>query len=347
MHPFLTSFAALVWGVLSGFERLFFSGTLRRVSYCLGLPNYLWARRIPFKDFAAHSLAITARREETSLRPARELGRAIRSLNSAQHSQEDRARAMAARDRLRDGLICVLRRVDPCRSFRINKNHQTRELEIRYRQRTCLHLYPYQMHPVFGFRHARMQTWFPGRVWVCLHGRDWLARQLDQAKLPSVRRANTFTGLEDVAAAQALFDQQREATWPRVLGGLAQALNPVPEEILAAFPCQYYGTGCASAWASAVLFRTRAALPAVSPRLLRSALNPFAAVAVLRFLGQPVPARGQVPHRCRHEVSSTVQERREGLRIQHWLTGNSLKRDDQTSALRLEALIGAPPDFKV
>jgi hypothetical protein len=67
----------------------------------------------------------------------------------------------------------------------------------------------------------------------------------------------------------------------------------------------------------------------------------------LRFLGQPVPASGKVPHRCRHEVSSNVKERREGVRIKHWVNGNALKMYDKFSALRAETLIRDPGDFKV
>ena len=169
MLSFLTKFAPVVRGVLNGFDRLFFCGTLRRLSYVRGLQSYLSTEHISYKDFAAHSLQVTARLEEASLRQARQLGREVRYLNSAQHRKEDIARQIAERDRIRNGLICVLRSVDPCMSFQIHKNHRTRKLEITYRQRKCLHLYHYQIHPVFGFRHARIQTWFPFRVYVCLN----------------------------------------------------------------------------------------------------------------------------------------------------------------------------------
>jgi hypothetical protein len=347
MLPFLTKFAAVVRGVLSGFDRLFFCGTLRRLSHCRGLQNYLWAQRIPYKDFAAHSVEVSARLEQASLRLAQELGREVRYLNSAQYRKEDIAREIAARDHVRSGLICVLRSVDPCMSFQINKNHRTGKLEIHYRQRKCLHLYHYQIHPVFGFMHARIQTWFPFRVYVCLNGREWLARQLDQAKLHYVRRDNTFTWLEDVAQAQALLDRQIHTDWPSLLGGLAEALNPAHADLFAKYPCRYYWSASDSEWASDVMFHDRAALEEVYPRLLRYAITTFDAVDVLRFLGQAVPADGKVPHRWRHEVTSNVKERREGIRIKHWVNGNSLKMYDKGSVLRVECLIRDPGDFKV
>jgi hypothetical protein len=347
MLSFLSRFASVVRGVLSGFDRLFFCGSLRTISFPKGLQAYLWFRRIPYKDFAAHSLEVTARLEEASLRQARQLGREIRYLNSAQHSKEDIAREIAARDRIKNGLICVLRSVDPCMSFQINKNRQSRKLEIRYRQRKCLHLYHYQIHPVFGFMHARIQTWFPFRVHVCINGREWLARQMDQEKLPYVRRGNTFTWLEDIAQAQALFDQQLQAHWPSLLDGLADSLNPTHADIFGGDPVRYYWTAQDSEWASDVMFRSRAALEEVYPKLLRHALTTFGAVDVLRFLGKPVPASGKVPHRHRHEVSSNLKERVEGVRIKHWLNGNSLKMYDKGSVLRVESTMREPGDFKV
>ena len=95
------------------------------------------------------------------------------------------------------------------------------------------------------------------------------------------------------------------------------------------------------------MFRSRAALEAVYPRLLRYAVTTFGAVDILRFLGQPVPASGKVPHRCRHEISTNLRERSEGMRIKHWLNGNSLKLYDKFSDLRAENTVRDPGDFKV
>jgi hypothetical protein len=46
-------------------------------------------------------------------------------------------------------------------------------VEVRYRPRKCLPLYHYQIHPIFGFLHARIQTWFHFHVYVCLNGREF------------------------------------------------------------------------------------------------------------------------------------------------------------------------------
>jgi hypothetical protein len=347
MRSFLNRFTGLVSGVLSGLDRLFLRGTLRGISYPKGLKSFLWVQQILLKDFGTYSRRATERLIDASLRQARDQGREIRYLNSSQCRKEDIAREIAARDHIKEGLICVLRSIDPCKSFEVRKNPQLGKLELRYRQRKCVHLYQYQIHPVFGFMHARIQTWFPFYVSVCINGREWLARQLDTAGLRYVRRANTFTWLEDIAQAQALFDQQLQAAWPSLLDPLAAALNPAHAEIFAPAPLRYSWTVPESEWATDVMFTSRAALEKIYPQLVRYAVTTFGAANVLRFFGQPVPCSGQVPHRCRHEVSTNVKERVEGVRLKHWYNDNNVKLYDKGSVLRAECLLRQPETFRV
>jgi len=347
MTSFLQKFGSMIHGVLSGFDRLFFRGTLRNLAYPQGLQHYLWANCIPYKDFDEHSLQVTARLEEASLGYARAANCEIRYINSHQIRLEDEARAVAARDGITSGPICVFRRVEPCMSFQINKNRATHKLVITYRQRQCMHLYHYQMHPVFGFMHTRIQTWFPFHAYVCINGHEWLAQQLDQAGLGYRRSDNCFPWVENLAQAQQLFDQQLQANWPALLGDLAQAVNPLHGEIFARYPTQYYWSVAQSEWASDVLFRSRAGLQEFYPRLVRHAITTYGAVDVLRFLGRKIPARGQVPAGFTGEVESNLKHREEGVRVKHWLNHNSLKLYDKGSVLRPEVTINDPGDFRV
>ena len=347
MHSFLTKFSGLVRGTLCGLDRLFLRGTLRSIAHTKGLKTFLWFQNVLWKDFGDYSQQVTDRLIRASLQQAQQQGREIRYLNSSDISKEDLARAIAARDHIKEGLICVLRSVDPCMSFQIVKNAQTRKLEIRYRPRKCVHLYHYQIHPVFGFMHARIQTWFPFHIYICLNGREWLARQMDAARLRYQRRDNTFSWLEDVAQAQALFDQQLQANWPSLLDPLAAELNPVHSELFAPHVMRYHWSVRDSEWASDIMFKSRAALEKVYPQLVRYALMTFGPADILRFFGQPVPVSGKVPHRCRHEVSTNVKERVEGMRIKHWFNNNNLKLYDKGSVLRPECTMRETKPFKV
>jgi hypothetical protein len=347
MKTFLTKFGSFVTGVVCGFDRLFLRGSLRRIAYVEGLRSYLFANHVLFKDFGTHSAKVSARLEQASLRQAQQSGREIRYLRSSQVRKEDIAREIAARDRIQSGLICVLRSIDPCLSVHIHKNRDTNKLDIQFRQRKCMHLYHYQIHPIFGFMHARIQTWFPFRVYVCINGREWLARQMDQIGLRYLRRDNTFTWIEDVPQAQTLFNQQLQANWPNLLGGLAEALNPAHDDIFAQYPCRYHWSVAESEWASDVMFRARTDLEAIYPRLLRYAVTTFGPIDVLRFMGRPVSITGKIPHRRRFEVRTSLLERAEGTRLKHWLNDNSIKIYDKGSVLRTESTLRQPGDFKV
>jgi hypothetical protein len=47
-------------------------------------------------------------------------------------------------------------------------------------------------HARFGFMHLRLQTWFPFQVSVCINGRHWLGKQLDEAGIGFQKKATDF-----------------------------------------------------------------------------------------------------------------------------------------------------------
>ena len=64
-------------GSLSGFDRLVFRGTLRRLLYPGGMDYCLAFLGVLLKDFAQYVLKVTARLKEASLAAARRVGRPI------------------------------------------------------------------------------------------------------------------------------------------------------------------------------------------------------------------------------------------------------------------------------
>src|SRR6266851_2553951 len=97
--------------------------------------------------------------------------RPVRYLASSALSKEDIARRISAEDRITNGLVCVLTCVEPCRTFEIYRDRQTKHLQLQPRIRKCLFVYHYAVHPIFGFVNARIQTWFPFSIQICLNGR--------------------------------------------------------------------------------------------------------------------------------------------------------------------------------
>ncbi len=195
MERFISHHSGAVIGTLSGFDRLVLRGTLRSLAHHVGMSVYLSAMRVPLKNFARYATRLSEQLKEASQALAQESGRPIRYLASSATSKEAVAREIAAADGIEQGLICVLRSVELCWSYQIVRNPQSRRLELQPRLRKCLYLYLYCIDPVLGFTNARIQTWFPFSIQVCVNRREWLARQVDAAGLAYMRRDNCFTWL--------------------------------------------------------------------------------------------------------------------------------------------------------
>jgi len=242
----------------------------------------------------------------------------------------------------------VLSSVEVLWSFDIHRDREKRMLKLVAASRKCLHYYHYFMHPLFGFMHARLATWFPFTMHVCINGREWLGRQMEAAGIAHQRRDNCFTGIDDLARAQQLMQLQLHTDWPRALDALARQVNPVHEQIFAARPLDYYWSAEQSEWASDVMFRNAAALGKIYPGLVKHGMLSLGSREVMRFLGKRVVAGGGIDRRFKGEVVSDLAERPEGVRLKHRVNGNSIKMyDKEGSVLRVETTINEPRDLKV
>ena len=192
MQQFIAKHQGQISGALSGFDRLVFRGTLRSIAHAQGMNQYLWSNHILLKEFGSHVEQISQRLKAASLAEAPAAARPVRYLASSETSKEDIARRIAAKDGITNGLGCVLTCVEPCRTFEIYRDRATKHLQLQPRVRKCLFLYPYTVHPVFGFLNARIQTWFPFSIQICLNGREWLAHQMDTVGLAYLRHDNCF-----------------------------------------------------------------------------------------------------------------------------------------------------------
>lgn len=342
MKDFLARYADRVLGCLSGFDRLVFRGTLRRISFPDGLLSLLWKRKVLLKDFAGFASEVTEQVKEAVLAEADHLARPNLYLASSRTSKEQVAREIADRDGITQGLIAVLRCVEPCRSFDVFRDREHKRLRLVTRVRKCLFVYRYWIDPIFGFMSARIQTWFPFSIQVCINGREWLARQMDQAGLAYRRWDNSFPWIEDFDAAQRLMDKQLEVAWPEVLRDVARRLNPKHETLFHDFPTDYYWSAYQTEWASDVVFKSPALLAEIYPTLVLHGMTTFKSPDVMRFLGKRVSGAFQ------GEIISDFRERPEGVRIKHWLEGNSIKLYDKFGViLRPETTINNPSCFTV
>jgi hypothetical protein len=225
-------------------------------------------------------------------------------------------------------------------------------LELRRKPRQCLFVYQYGIHPEFGFYNARIQTWFPFPIQICLNGREWLARQMDQQGLGYRKVGNCFTWLADYPRAQELMDAQARFDWVPTLDGLAAELHPIQPEVFGAYRTSYYWGCHQSEWASDLVFRDGQQLQRLYPLLIRHAMISFGAGEVMRFLGKRVNQQGQPRKDFHGELDSDLRTRPEGARIKHRINGNSIKLydkgyDGERAVLRPEVTMNYADQFRV
>jgi hypothetical protein len=348
MNSFVQRHCSHVIGMLSGFDRLRLRGTLRLLAHAGGMFHFLWRVQVLLKDFKEYVTQATNEVRRATERTAQGAGRPMIYLRSSGEDKEAVARGIARSDRVEQGLICVISCLEPCYSYRAAGNRETKELELRREPMKCLHQYYYYQHPQLGFLHVRLQTWFPFTMHICLNGREWLARQLDQAGIGYKRRDNCFVDLGDLPRAQRLFDRQLNTNWARLLDELADAVHPTRKKLMGDCPSDYYWSADESEWASDVMFRSSRELGQLYPHLIRHAMTSLGSREVMRFLGRKVPAGGGIYNHFQGEVMTDLRQRPEGMRIKHRLNRNSIKMyDKQGSVLRVETTINDARDMKV
>jgi hypothetical protein len=342
METFIQQHEKDIIGHLSGFDRLVLRGTLRALAVKSGMLSYLWNIGVQLKDFGKLFMSKSEQLKEASYQEAKRLGRPIVYLASSKKNKEDIAKEIARRDRIDKGLVCVLTSVEPCQSYEIVRNREEKRLELQPRVRKCLFLYHYWIDSIFGFMNARIQSWFPFNIQVCINGREWLARQMDRMGLRYQRQENCFPWIEQIEKAQGVMDRQLRTNWPLVLDRIAKRLNPVHDAMLAPFREPYYWSTHQSEWATDIMFKSAGSLAKIYPTLVRSGICVFSSKDVLRFLGKKSHPNFQ------GEVLSHYGRRAEGIRLKHELKANSLKiYDKQGSVLRIETTLNNPRDFKV
>lgn len=329
-------------GVLSGFDRLVLRGTLRGLAYAAGLKGFLDRKHVLLKDFKGFALLMTDRVKAAVVREAEEQGRPIEYLASSRTRKDEMAREIASRDGIEEGLVAVLRCIEPCMSYEVYRNRDTKRLELKPRERKCLHYYQYRVDPVFGFMGARIQTWFPFTIQITINGREWLARRMADAGLDALRRENSFVWIEDVERAQRMMDRQLRLAWPRHLDRVARLLNPDHGRMFRGDPQAYYWSVSQSEWATDLMFYDAPALASIYPALVEHAMGTFSSPDVMRFL------QGRVFQPFKGEIVSDFKNRPEGVRVKHRLDENSVKiYDKQGSILRVETTVNRPDRFKV
>lgn len=337
-----------VTGVIAGFDRLRLRASLRWLYQPSFMKRYLCEAGVLLKDFGAYATGLSNRIRAAAHACAARAHRPVRYLHSTALSKEELARSLAQRDGVDEGLIGLFDIVEPCLTWFVRGDHAAHRLHLELRPGKCLHHYFYYQHARFGLMHVRVQSWFPFQVTVCLNGRLWLARQLDQAGIGYRQRDNCFIQIEDLARAQRLADAQARTPLVPLMEELLRQCHPLAPELCRPLGLSYYWSVDQSEYATDFMFRSPGALAAIYPPLVQHGIQHCGSPEVLRFLGRAVPAHGRVHRLYKGEVETSLTHRPEGVRLKHYASGNSIKiYDKHGQVLRVETTMNHPEAFRV
>jgi len=89
MKSFLQRYGSRIQGVLHGFDRLRFRGTLRALSFVRGMSGFLFAVGVPFRDFDKYARRTTEQIRQATYDFAKASGRPVQTFPS--HDKEAHA----------------------------------------------------------------------------------------------------------------------------------------------------------------------------------------------------------------------------------------------------------------
>ena len=347
MKKLVARFGKAVKGVLSGFDRIVFKGTILPLAHEDGAMSFLGARGVLNRDYKKWMLAQTEELVTSVERYAREqCGRSITPLSTWRHDKEQLARKRQEQTGIDTGLIGAWSCLEGCWSYRANYCAEKGYPQLRRYKTQCKHLYLYFDHKDYGWMNVRLQTWFPYHIQIALNGREWLRRRLESHGVDFLRQGNKFLHIEDYALAQRYLRQQLDRQWPHLLNRFLPIAFPTMGQTLGPY-LSYYWTLWQSEWATDLIMDTPAALTSTMASLLRHAWITGNSANVPRYLGRPLTAAGYPYGNSNNEVMSRVLDFHDGLRVRHWVDHNSVKVYNEFNNLRIESTINMPYMFKV
>ena len=349
MKSFLQRHQDQILGVLSGFDRLRFRGSLPLLQSEGGVATWLERVGVKVKDFAAYAEGLTKRLCQAVDKLAVDAGRKVEYLRSVVNKEQLVENIRADDGVAKNGLIAVLSTPEMGMSYEVYRRKDRDQSRLSRRPRRCKHFYFYWDDGKFGQTQVRLSSYFPFDAHVVLNGREWLAKQLDAKGIGYLRQDNCFVNIANFARAQKLADQQPRIDWVGQLDRLLRRAHTLHKQF---FPeptmVDYYWTSEQTEWATDVLFRSSDHLQHLYRQMIRHGIDTFHSPDVMRFLGRKTPAHGGVDRRFRGQVQSDLKRLPEGVRIKHRMGKNTVKMyNKQPTLLRVETTLNDAKGLKV
>lgn len=347
MNTFIQKFSEVIKGVVTGFDRIVFKGSILPLMHERGAMDFCGARGILNKDYKQWVQAQTETIVDDATRYAKEqCGSKVTHLTSSHVRKEALAHRRQREQAIESGLIGVWSAVEMCSSYKARFCASSGFPQLRRDWTKCKHLYFYFDHQDYGFMNVRLQTWFPYHIQFAMNGREWLRRSLEKEGCAFIAKGNKFVHIDDYALAQRLLDKQLDARWDKVLSDFLPAVFPAMKSVLGPH-LSYYWTMWQSEWATDLIFPSARDIAPTTDTLMRHAFMTGNAENILRYLDRPLTKAGQPYASMNNEVMSRFMGFTDGARVRHWVDRNSVKIYNELNNLRIEMTMNQPGMFQV
>lgn len=340
MCKMLEQYSNKIKGKFSFFDRMIINGYLNPLMNEHSRAGALYQLGVLYKDYKSYFSAVTASIKEQIETKADDLNCPVIYLQSTKDRKEDIARSFLGDNLSHDGLICVLKTLETCKTAKVYGSDEGK-LVIKSYNTKCLHYYLYYQDKEFGFMFVKIQTWFPFNIQVYINGRELMKSVFEKNDISYKCYDNSFTALSDVVKAQELADKFDSVKLCRRLDAFAKSINPFLDTVYQAFGQGYHWCMNQCEFATDVMFKERAFLEDIYPSLVGHVFYDFTCTDVFTFMGRKPDPRFQ------GEAVSDYKDRPVGCRVKFKLKSNSIKMYDKCSVLRIETTINNPREFKV
>lgn len=346
MKNLIERFSKFVKGTLSGFDRIVFKGLILPLMSPKEVMKFCSAKGILNKNYKKWMM-----QQSTDLIQAADnfaienCGRGVTNIPTWRIRKEELAHERQHAEQIEKGLIGVWSCMESASSYRAVFCKSSGYPQLKSYATRCKHLYFYFDHHKYGFMNIRLQTWFPYHIQICMNGREWLRRSLEQEKIDFLAKGNKFMHISDYPKAQILMDKQLDNRFANMLNEFVPVVFPMAQEVLGT-NLSYYWTMWQSEWATDLMFTSPQDLNSISTALLRHAHINGTSTNVLRYLDRPLTKEGKPDARCKDQVQTRMTDFNDGVRVRHWVDQNSVKVYNEQNVLRVETTINNPRRFK-
>ena len=324
-------------GVLSCYDRLIFTGTLKQISYSKGMTGYLYSKKIRIFDYPRFAEPYKEVIRDNAERLAKENDINIEFVRKSYIRKEDLVSAILKQRGYHSGLVHIISAMETCSSYKPWHDKQTGKTFLKGAQSKCLHYYFYFIDDFLGLCYFRVPTWCPFRLQVYVNGHNILKHYLDKNNIDYTLIDNAFDSIQDWEKAQQLSDDIPIEEIHRKLDKYAELFCPVSKD----FNQKYHWSIMQAEYATDIVFKKQKTLQAINGDLIATAIHVVKPENIATFLGRKLDPR------YKGEMGNNYNIRIEGSRIKHSMGKNSIKMYDKFGKiLRIETTTNDVSFFK-